>query len=140
MLHCINCCCICVSVALLQLLLQLCECCIASRFCIQCCELLCKILRRSITACCHISVCRALTALCVCLYVMQARVHQPEPVCLSNASTWCFPHTHRVGQNRTYTPYMTVCMVIILLKIPYVHRIYVCIYGSGPPYYVTCSA
>ena len=31
----------------------------------------------------------------------------------------------RVGQNRIYTPYMTVCMVISLLKIPYVHRIYV---------------
>ena len=30
----------------------------------------------------------------------------------------------RVGQNHIYTPYMTVCMVISLLKIPYVHRIY----------------
>jgi len=29
---------------------------------------------------------------------------------------------------------MTVCMVIYLLNIPYVHRIYVYIYGSGPPY------
>ena len=43
-------------------------------------------------------------------------------------------HIRRVGQNRIYTPYMTVCMVIPLLKIPYVHRIYVQIYGSGPPY------
>jgi hypothetical protein len=31
----------------------------------------------------------------------------------------------RVGQNRIYTPYMTVRMVISLLKIPYVHRIHV---------------
>jgi hypothetical protein len=30
----------------------------------------------------------------------------------------------RVGQNRIYTPYMAVCMVISLPKIPYVHRIY----------------
>ena len=34
-----------------------------------------------------------------------------------------------VGQKRVYTPYMTVCMVISLLKIPYVHRIYIYIYG-----------
>jgi len=32
---------------------------------------------------------------------------------------------YRVGQNRIFIPYMTVCMVISLLKIPYVHRIYV---------------
>ena len=30
-----------------------------------------------------------------------------------------------VGQNRTYTPNMTVCMVISLLKIPCVHHMYV---------------
>jgi len=30
----------------------------------------------------------------------------------------------RVGQNRMYAPYMTVCMVISLPKIPYIHRIY----------------
>ena len=30
----------------------------------------------------------------------------------------------RVGQNRIYTPYMTVCMVISLPKTPYVHRAY----------------
>jgi len=28
----------------------------------------------------------------------------------------------RVGQNRIYTPYMTVCMVISLPKMPYIHR------------------
>jgi len=27
-------------------------------------------------------------------------------------------HMHRVGQNRIYTPYMTVYLVISLLKIP----------------------
>jgi hypothetical protein len=33
----------------------------------------------------------------------------------------------RVGQNRIYTPYMTVCLVISLPKVLYIHRIY----GSG---------
>jgi hypothetical protein len=32
--------------------------------------------------------------------------------------------THRVGQNRIYTPYMTVYLVISLPKIPYIHRTY----------------
>jgi hypothetical protein len=30
----------------------------------------------------------------------------------------------KIGQNRISTPYMTSCMVITLLKIPYVHRIH----------------
>ena len=34
------------------------------------------------------------------------------------------PDVTRVGQNRIYTPYMTVCMVNSLPKIPYTHRIY----------------
>ena len=39
----------------------------------------------------------------------------------------------RVGQNRIYTPYMTVCMVISLPKIPYIHRIYLLMYACGQP-------
>jgi hypothetical protein len=31
---------------------------------------------------------------------------------------------NRVGQNRIYTPYMTVYLVIFLPKIPYIHRMY----------------
>jgi len=34
----------------------------------------------------------------------------------------------RVGQNRIYTPYMTVYLVDSLQKIPYMHRIYIYIY------------
>jgi hypothetical protein len=30
----------------------------------------------------------------------------------------------RVGQNRVYTPYMTVYLMISLPKVPYTHRIY----------------
>jgi len=33
-------------------------------------------------------------------------------------------HMYRVGQNRIYTPYMTVYSVISLPKIPHMHRIY----------------
>ena len=38
----------------------------------------------------------------------------------------------RVFQNHICTPYMAVCMVISLLKISYIHRIYVCMYGFWP--------
>jgi len=44
------------------------------------------------------------------------------------------PHICRVGQNPICTPYMIVCMVISLLKISYIHRIYVYMYGSGQPH------
>jgi hypothetical protein len=33
-------------------------------------------------------------------------------------------HLLRVGQNCIYTPYMTLYIVISLLKVPYIHRIY----------------
>ena len=39
---------------------------------------------------------------------------------------------HRVGQNRIYTPYMTVYLVISLPKIPYIHRIYMVL--ANPSY------
>jgi len=39
----------------------------------------------------------------------------------------------RVGQKRICTPYMTVCKVISLLKLPYIHRICICMYGFGQP-------
>ena len=38
----------------------------------------------------------------------------------------------RVGQNRIYTPYMTVYLVISLQKIPYVHRIHMVL--ANPTY------
>jgi len=51
--------------------------------------------------------------------------------CVPNAYAYastCVPSIFsiisRVGHNRKSAPYMTVCMVISLLKIPYVHRIY----------------
>ena len=32
-------------------------------------------------------------------------------------------HTYRVGLKRIYTPYMTVCLVISLPKIPYIYMV-----------------
>jgi hypothetical protein len=55
------------------------------------------------------------------LNMQVARVSAQDMVCVSvcQCARFC-----RVGQNRIYTLYMTVCMVNSLLKIPYVHRIY----------------
>ena len=39
----------------------------------------------------------------------------------------------RVGQNRKYTYIYTVYLVISKPKLPYEHRIYIYIYGSGQP-------
>ena len=58
----------------------------------------------------------------------------PPPVCKNMQLT----QIYRVGQNRIPAPYMTVCMVISLLEIPYVHRIYLEMYGSGQPYKYAC--
>ena len=44
---------------------------------------------------------------------------------------------YRVGQNRMYTPYMTVYLVMFLPKIPYVHRIYMVL--ANPTYLVTTA-
>ena len=76
---------------------------------------------------------------CVCVY--RANVQWERPCVFSEAmwtGTACPTVAQdacsviRVGQNRIYTPYMTVYLVISLPKIPYIHRIY--IYGSGQPY------
>jgi len=50
---------------------------------------------------------------------------------------------HRVGQNRIYTPYMTVYLVVSLPKIPYLHRIYMVLanlsYASFPNKHSCCN-
>jgi len=43
----------------------------------------------------------------------------------------------RADQNRIRTPYMTVCMVISLLQVPYIWWIYVRMCGFGQPYQYT---
>ena len=44
--------------------------------------------------------------------------------CTKNAASRSVIYKRRVGQNPISAPYMTVCMVISLLKLPYIHRIY----------------
>ena len=49
-------------------------------------------------------------------------------------------HMHRVGQNRLYTPYLTVYLVISLPKTLYTHRIYMVLANPTHAWYVQgCS-
>jgi len=43
-------------------------------------------------------------------------------------------HIDRVGQNRIYTPYMTVYLVVSLPELAYIHRIYMVL--ANPTYKV----
>ena len=45
----------------------------------------------------------------------------------------------RVGQNRIYTPYMTVYLVISLPKMPYINRIYIYMVLVNPIYGANAS-
>jgi hypothetical protein len=63
----------------------------------------------------------------------ESGVYQASPLLISTflyqwstsgTATWCQYYVFRVGQNRIYTPYMTVYFVISLPKSPYIHRIY----------------
>jgi len=47
----------------------------------------------------------------------------PPSVQMQQSSWQC--KVPRFGQNRMYTPYLTVCLVISLSKIPFIHRIYI---------------
>jgi hypothetical protein len=60
-------------------------------------------------------------------YVWQLVHHSACPLHVYVECVTCavICHMCRVGQNCIYTPYMTVCLVISLSKIPYIHRIYV---------------
>ena len=51
-------------------------------------------------------------------------LHEEEMLVGAAARPHQYTHILRVGQNRIYTPYMTVYMVISLPKLPYVNRIY----------------
>ena len=91
-------------------------------------------------------VCAVLCFACVCTSIncschitceqpsMLPTQHQRVQFCVFAVSFFCFClHIHqlflpyhicRVGQNRIYTSYMTVFLVIFLPKIPYTHRTY----------------
>jgi len=48
-------------------------------------------------------------------------------------------HIFGVGQNRIYTPYMTVYLMISLPKIPYIHRIYI-VLANPTHFWHACSS
>jgi len=61
------------------------------------------------------------------VYIIQYKSLKPcfSFGCLKELWEHCFAmHMPWVGQNRLYTPYMTVYFVISLPKIPYIHCIY----------------
>jgi hypothetical protein len=61
-------------------------------------------------------------ASCCLIGLLHERILLHEHILLHAPVSRCMS---RVGQNRISAPYMTVCMVFSLLKIPYVHRKYV---------------
>ena len=62
---------------------------------------------------CHLSLCMTSNLICTTLS-MRVRLNR-------HYSVWLIS---RAGQNRIYTPYMTVYLLISLPKIPYTNRIY----------------
>jgi hypothetical protein len=77
-------------------------------------------------------------------YVYQRGVYQQLPKLQPHAYRdvrlpfcWC---NSRVGQNRIYTPYMTVYLVIFLPNLPCIYRIYMVLANSThfPPPFTFC--
>ena len=67
------------------------------------------------------TVCVAIHA---AIAVMEVLPYASAWICLCVCPTIINTSICRVGQNRISVPYMTVCMVISLPIIPYIHRIY----------------
>jgi hypothetical protein len=60
---------------------------------------------------------------------VSALMHCHAAQCLSACHILIF----RVVQNRICMLFMTVCAVNFLFEMPYIHRMYVCMYGLGQP-------
>jgi len=74
--------------------------------------------------CVCVCVCVCVRAcVCVCVCVLR-RVTYPSESKFVLVGAYLRLLPFRVGQNRISAPYMTVCMVISLLQVRYVHRIY----------------
>jgi len=67
---------------------------------------------------------RTCKCVCVCCVCVCVHVSWPE-TCRKHLNVRLWTQTCRVGQNRIYTPYMTVYLVIFLPNIPNIHRIYI---------------
>ena len=111
---------------------QVCTCvCACVRVCVRVC--VCAYVCVRVCVCAHMRICCVLMTVCQALYLIQhlgathkhtPHTHTPTPACMCVLP---HPHAHmcRVGQNRTYTSYMTLHLVISLPKIPYIHCKYV---------------
>ena len=117
--------------------------CVCVCVCVCVCLFACALHAR---VCMCVCVCMRVSAsMCVCVCMCVAVREYKRPLsrlkCLNLMIKDCkrmqASLLYRVGRNRIYTPYITVCMVISLLKLPYVHRIYVYMYGSGQTYSCT---
>jgi len=64
-------------------------------------------------------------------YTVYNNIHHMQIPVYGSGQPYIAHSISRVDQNRIYTPYMTVYLVIFLPKVLYIHRIY--IYGSGQP-------
>jgi hypothetical protein len=63
------------------------------------------------------------------LFIMTHNVHGGKKACSTSSR---ITYVCRAGQNRMYTPYMTVYLVISLPKIPYTNRLYMVL--ANPTY------
>ena len=117
--------CVCVSV---------CVCCVCVFVCLCVCVCMCV----CVCACVCVCVC---VCMCVCVshhvcYLTSHSARSTYKGSRHHISDWNVKrpnrtstrqlddHLHEVGQNRICTPYMTVCIVIYLLTIPYIYTVY----------------
>ena len=90
--------------------------CVCVCVCVCACVSVCLVGLR-VCACKYVRVSMFVLSACVWISIYMAMAR--HSMCSKEALQMC-----RVGQNRIYTPYMTVYLVISLPKILYIHRIY----------------
>jgi len=89
------------------------------------------------SACVRVCVCACVTVCCVRACVCACvRAYESVRVCSCVCCECACLCMCRVGQNRIYTPYMTIYLVISLPKLPYIHRIYMVL--ANPKYVCMC--
>jgi len=98
--------------------------------CVHVCTHVC--MQLCVHVCVHVHMCTATSTIFNILYFCTCQQHQHMAYknnCVYIGVLYCQPSRDnngisKVGQNRIYTPYMTVYTVISLPKIPYIHRMY----------------
>ena len=79
-----------------------------------------------VCVCVPVRVCECVNVcMCVqgCAYACMGEERLPLPVLLNSFDVAYI--IYKVGQNRIYTPYMTVCLMKSLQKMPYIHHVYI---------------